>query len=215
MSIWLFIKIFFSYLILRLKVAWDSIFTRSTIARRYIRAYYSILINQLKVYNRPGLKAIEFGGSTQIIKNILSEVDYQIAPNFPEVDIQNLEDYSSEEYDLVILDNVLEHVENPFKAIQEIHRILKPGGTLLAIVPFLIYIHPTPDDYWRFTESGIRKLCENFSEVKIYYWGNRVAAGLINKYGFDLTIKQARFLLGFSLRNEKAYPVNYWFFAKK
>lgn len=217
MPISLLVKTWIAFLILRIKVAWDSLFPGDNTEGydRYIRAYYPELKKGLQQFNRSGLRVIEFGGSNQRIKGFLPAVQYEIAPNFPEVDIQDLKNYRDQTYDLVILDMILEHCENPFQAMREIHRILKPGGTLAAAVPFLLYIHPTPDDYWRFTESGIKKLCENFSEVEIHSRGNRVEANLINKYGMDITTRQARFLASFSLRNEKYFPVAYWFLAKK
>lgn len=49
--------------------------------------------------------------------------------------------FSSNTLDLIICDNVLEHLENPFQAMEEIRRILKPGGGLKIITP-----HFTSDD---------------------------------------------------------------------
>jgi len=217
MSISELFKTWAALLVLRLKAAWDSLFSRTKAEGddTYIRAYYPAFKKALQQFNFPGLRAIEFGGSNQIVKSFLPQAQYEIAPNFPEVDIQNLKDYKDQTYDLVVLDMVLEHCEDPFKSMKEIHRVLKPGGTLAATVPFLLYIHPTPDDYWRFTESGIKKLCENFSKVEVSYWGNRVAMGLINKYGMGISFAQARWLLSFSLRNENKFPIAYWFLAKK
>jgi len=216
---WLIAKIFFERSFFRAKVALDSLCPlpagTGKIYERYIRAYYPLLAKDLEQFNRPGLKVIEFGGSNKILTNFLPEVTYEIAPNYPEVDIQNLRTYPENGYDLVLLDQILEHVENPFRAVEEIRRILKPGGSMIAAVPFLVYIHPTPDDFWRFTESGIRKLCENFSQVDVRAWGNRVAMQIINKYGFDITMRQAKALLGFSYRNEKNFPIIYWFLAQK
>ncbi len=62
--------------------------------------------------------------------------------------------------DLVITQEVLEHVADPFKAMQEIHRVLKPGGTLYVQLPFVIGYHPGPTDFWRFTREGIVRLVE-------------------------------------------------------
>lgn len=62
--------------------------------------------------------------------------------------------------DLVITQEVLEHVADPFKAIAEIHRVLKPGGTLYLQLPFVIGYHPGPTDFWRFTREGMTRLIE-------------------------------------------------------
>ena len=60
--------------------------------------------------------------------------------------------------DLVVTQEVLEHVDDPFKAVREIHRVLKPGGKAFIQLPFIIGYHPCPVDYWRFTEHGIQEL---------------------------------------------------------
>ncbi len=61
---------------------------------------------------------------------------------------------------LIVTQEVLEHVENPFLAIQEIARVLKPGGKAYVQLPFMIGYHPCPKDYWRFTHEGIVQLAE-------------------------------------------------------
>ena len=61
-------------------------------------------------------------------------------------------------FDLVIAQEVLEHVNEPFKAIEEISRVLKKSGYFYLQLPFIIGYHPCPNDYWRFTHEGIREL---------------------------------------------------------
>ena len=82
--------------------------------------------------NEPNPRIVEFGGSNNVIKNFLPNADYEIAPNWPEVDVQNLFGYSNESYDAVVLDHILEHVQDPFKAVAEVRRILKPGGVCIS-----------------------------------------------------------------------------------
>lgn len=62
--------------------------------------------------------------------------------------------------DLVISQETLEHVHDPFMAMREIQRVLKPGGTLYLQLPFIIGYHPGPTDFWRFTREGIVRLVE-------------------------------------------------------
>jgi SAM-dependent methyltransferase len=70
-------------------------------------------------------------------------------------------------YDLVIAQEVLEHVKSPERAMEEIKRVLKSGGIAYIQLPFIIGYHPCPNDYWRFTDEGIVHLVESSSLVVI------------------------------------------------
>jgi SAM-dependent methyltransferase len=74
--------------------------------------------------------------------------------------------------DVVICTEVFEHLEKPELAMKEILRILKPGGTFIGSTPFLFKIHGDPDDYFRYTESALRRVFLNqFSQVELYPMG--------------------------------------------
>ncbi|MDE2071665.1 MAG: class I SAM-dependent methyltransferase [Patescibacteria group bacterium] len=77
--------------------------------------------------------------------------------------------YKDGSVDTVICANVLEHIYNYRFVVGEIRRILKPGGTLVGFVPFLIQYHPDPHDYFRYTkESLVRIFTEaGFMQVEI------------------------------------------------
>jgi SAM-dependent methyltransferase len=62
-------------------------------------------------------------------------------------------------FDLVLCTQVLEHCDDPWRAMREIHRILRPGGYLLASAPHVWFYHPHPTDHWRFTQQGMAHLC--------------------------------------------------------
>jgi SAM-dependent methyltransferase len=62
-------------------------------------------------------------------------------------------------FDTVLATDVLEHVIYPQRVFEEISRLLRPGGTLIAGVPFLYWIHEEPHDYYRYTEFALRQLC--------------------------------------------------------
>jgi SAM-dependent methyltransferase len=64
--------------------------------------------------------------------------------------------------DCVTSVSVLEHVRNPQKVMQEIYRILKPGGVIYINVPFIFPFHADPYDFYRFSDKGIMILCEQF-----------------------------------------------------
>jgi len=58
----------------------------------------------------------------------------------------------------IICMSVLEHCRNPFRMAQNIEALLAEGGHLVIGAPFVWELHGFPDDYWRFTPSGVRVL---------------------------------------------------------
>lgn len=70
-------------------------------------------------------------------------------------DIQNMPMVPSAFYDGALCFEVLEHIPEPGRALQEIARILKPGGLLLLTVPHLSRLHDEPHDYFRFTHHAL------------------------------------------------------------
>lgn len=61
-------------------------------------------------------------------------------------------------FDSVLCNAVLEHVADAAKSIREIARVVKPGGYVVAAVPFLQPFHPAPADYRRYTAAGLAQL---------------------------------------------------------
>jgi SAM-dependent methyltransferase len=70
-------------------------------------------------------------------------------------------------FDFVVCTEVLEHTLNPFDAICEIRRLLKPAGLLFGSTPFNFRIHGPLPDCWRFTEHGLRVLLNEFEVVEL------------------------------------------------
>jgi SAM-dependent methyltransferase len=70
-------------------------------------------------------------------------------------------------FEVVLCTEVLEHLPEPQKAIDEIFRVLEPGGSLLLTTRFLFPIHDAPHDYFRFTKYGLRHLLRRFEIVEL------------------------------------------------
>lgn len=79
------------------------------------------------------------------------------------------------QFDLVLCEQVLEHVEDPITAVRTLRSLCRDGGHVLVSTPFLLRIHPHPGDYWRFTPDGMRVLLsgQGLEPVWIRGWGNR------------------------------------------
>lgn len=101
----------------------------------------------------------------------------------PNIDIvSDIHDLTSmfepDSYDFVICTDVLEHVANPEAAVRGLYAVLRREGILLLTTPFNYPIHvyrpndaSVVNDYWRFTEAGLRVLLRDFSELNIGHIG--------------------------------------------
>jgi SAM-dependent methyltransferase len=78
------------------------------------------------------------------------------------------------EFDVVICTQVLQYVTEPSVLIDEVYRVLKPGGRFLLSVPSAC---PTDaeEECWRFLPSGLRHLLASFRRVEIVAEGSSVA----------------------------------------
>jgi len=61
-------------------------------------------------------------------------------------------------FDVVLCNQVLEHCDDPRRAVSELHRVTAPGGRVLASTHGVMAYHPSPTDYWRWTHAGLEKL---------------------------------------------------------
>lgn len=109
------------------------------------------------------------------LKDYMTQVDYKILDKVPDYkpdivgDIHDLP-FPDNSVDAIICIAVLEHVEEPQRAVREIYRVLKPGGYAYLYAPFLFYYHPMNgyyQDYYRFTHDGMKYLTKDFSQVEI------------------------------------------------
>ena len=61
-------------------------------------------------------------------------------------------------FDVVLCTQVLEHCDDPAQAVRELRRVTAPGGRVLASTHGVQVYHPSPEDYWRWTHAGLRRL---------------------------------------------------------
>jgi SAM-dependent methyltransferase len=72
-----------------------------------------------------------------------------------------------DEYDAIVMSEVLEHIPRPHVALDKVLQALKPGGRLILSVPFIFPLHDRPHDYYRYTKYGLAYLLSKFSAVEI------------------------------------------------
>jgi SAM-dependent methyltransferase len=113
-----------------------------------------------------------------------------------------------ETYSFVICEQVLEHTQDPWQAARNLRQICRPDGFVLVNTPFLIRIHDSPVDYWRFTPEGLRALLSGaaLDVLWVRSWGNRRCA----RANFRVW---ARYRPWHSLRNEERFPLVVWALA--
>jgi SAM-dependent methyltransferase len=106
---------------------------------------------------------------------------------------------ASESVDVVWVQAVLEHVAQPSVVVDELTRVLVPGGLVYAETPFLQPVHEGPYDFTRFTHSGHRLLFGHFDQV---------SAGPIGGPGAMLALA-LRGLVGGLTRSRRAAKLAY------
>jgi len=120
-------------------------------------------------------KGNRYDKNREWIRELLEKVDYKVMDPVdtykPDIvgDIHNMP-FSDNSLEAVLCIAVLEHIENPIKACQEIYRVLSPGGYCFAYVPFLYYYHAERGyygDYWRFSKDTIQHIFKPFKTIEV------------------------------------------------
>jgi SAM-dependent methyltransferase len=141
---------------------------------RLIRRTVDKLLNKIKKYDINGYNILEIGPKDFNFKSSFNKAkvyttDYKPGPVDFVMDIceNNESIIKNNSFDMVVCTEVLEHTTNPFNAVIEIYRILKPKGIVYVTTPFDFRIHGPLPDCWRFTEHGLKELFKNFKKIKI------------------------------------------------
>jgi SAM-dependent methyltransferase len=100
--------------------------------------------------------------------------------------------FDDESFDHVLCTEVLEHVPKPESLLDDIKRVLKPGGSLVLTVPWSARLHHLPNDYTRFTRYRLKDMLETagLSNITVEERGNDIAV-IANK----LLVMNIRFIL--------------------
>ena len=76
-------------------------------------------------------------------------------------------DFKGQQFDTIVMAEILEHIHSPHLALENVHRVLKDSGRLILTVPFIFPIHDQPYDYYPYTRYGLAYLLRHFRDVSI------------------------------------------------
>jgi SAM-dependent methyltransferase len=151
---------------------------------------YLILKNRARLLHRwvadskeTNLDILDVGGRLQPYRDFLDDRSHTYTAIDPQV--EGLADviataerlpFRADSFHLVICAQVLSYVDDPFAAVAEMRRVLKPEGHLFLSVPaFCPQYH---DERWRFLREGVERLLHDFAAFEICAEGYSVAGGM-------------------------------------
>lgn len=205
----------------------------------FMKKYKKYFSKYIKKYS----ELLDLGAGRLFFKKILSTY----TDNYFSLDFQKTHkdlDYigtishtklKSERFDVIFSSQVLEHVSDPHESFMEMHRILKQNGIAIISVPFLMYLHNEPHDYFRYTKYALNKFAieNNFEIVTLEevggffgFLGSVFAIffiGLFWKipilkwvfYGVNISFQYIFLFLDKVTKNQKIFPSNYLLVLRK
>lgn len=129
-------------------------------------------------------RVLDLGGSKnseyhRLFRGTFSITTANLSPNADIVcDFEKVLPIDSASYDTILLINVLEHIFEYRQLLREVARILRSGGTVIIVVPFLFPYHASPDDFHRYTAHALLRMCQvsGFEKTHIVTLGSGVCA---------------------------------------
>lgn len=121
--------------------------------------------------------------------------------------------FANESAHTVISFEVLEHICEPQKMLNESYRILKSGGHLILSVPFMWWVHEAPWDYFRYTRYGLIYLLEKAGYIDIQI---SETSGFWEQWVLKMNYQSKRLIGGSKLRRTvmKSLLLPFWFFSQ-
>ena len=118
-------------------------------------------------------------------------------------------------FDLILANQVWEHLDRPYAATRNVLEMLRPGGHFWLAVPFFVPFHAAPADCSRWSARGLTNLLIEAGfdpdRIKARQWGNRNAALRNMEEKWPPKYDPA----GDPLDNDPAMPICAWAIAQK
>jgi SAM-dependent methyltransferase len=149
-----------------------------------------------------------------------------------EVNLNTIIPLDSEQFDTILVTDVLEHIAKPELLMSEIKRLLKPNGKIILTVPFLYWLHEQPYDYFRYTEFALRMFCQqnNLTIIELEPYGGaiEVILDIVAKQLIRISTLSCKIFSNFStgfiessigqkilLKTSSKFPLGYYLIAQK
>lgn len=107
--------------------------------------------------------------------------------------------FAANSFDTVVCTEVIEHVADPWRLMEEVARVLVSGGHLILSAPFVHPLHEEPYDFFRFTHFGVQYLLKGAGFELVARWERGGALSV-------LISLWSRFLLGLVRTVERRAP---------
>jgi SAM-dependent methyltransferase len=181
-------------------------------------AMYRALSNALAEHDGLSKRCLAISGSSRLASVLGLKAARIVEAHFPEHTMLALS-FPDAAFDFCISDQVLEHVEgNPFDAVRESFRVVRPGGFVVHTTCLLNPIHREPGDFWRFTPDALALLCRSAGGdvITAGAWGNREALSLTEAglRMLKVPVDPEHPLHRIAALNEPDWPIHSWVVAK-
>ena len=148
------------------------------------------------------------------VRDIISEGSLKISDK--SVDIEKLP-WEDESLDIIMSDQVLEHIPHPWIASKEMLRVLKPNGIIIITVASLVKWHG-PSHYFSFQKQGLESLFKDgLREYELGSWGNKIGNLMLN-YNKSINlikVKDNSYLEKIANKNDELSPYVVWLCGRK
>ncbi len=103
-----------------------------------------------------------FPNAFAVTKRANKPADLHVDPYY-----RDLSNIASESYEVILCTGLLEHVPDPQRLIDDLHRILKPGGELIISASAVFSIHEGPNNFFHFTPFSFRLMFQRWSHIRM------------------------------------------------
>ena len=149
---------------------------------------------------------------------------------FEKVDLEKYPNIIEKQFNNVFLMNVLEHIKEYKNCLKNCSSFLKKNSNFYGTTPFFFGIHPSPNDYFRFTDQLIEEsLVEvGFKDIKVKILGTGIFVcfysmifsftkkiPIVNIFLFSIFLFVDKIIEYITPNFKKNYPLGYFFSAKK